>query len=72
MGTALPEYKVGKSTFILALTGAIQERHRLVSMGLVPGAEIKVISKGPSGLLVALGKSRIGLEPEMAQGIVVS
>ncbi|MDR1085205.1 MAG: ferrous iron transport protein A [Deltaproteobacteria bacterium] len=72
MGSRLPEYKVGQPTFVLAIGGQDVERHRLESMGIFPGAEIKLITKSKGGVLVAVGEARISLAADAAVQITVA
>jgi Fe2+ transport system protein FeoA len=72
MGRRLPDYSVGQPTFVLAVSGLDAERGRLESMGIYPGAEIRVITKSSSGVLVAVGDARISLAFEAAGQILVA
>jgi Fe2+ transport system protein FeoA len=72
MGLSLPDYQEGQSTFVLSVSGDEKERLRLASLGIFPGAEIRVISKGFGGVLVAVGEARISLASSAAGQILVA
>jgi Fe2+ transport system protein FeoA len=72
MGLSLQEYQVGQSTLVLAVSTDDKERSRLASMGIYPGAEIKVITKNSGGVLVAVGEARISLASSAAGQILVA
>ena len=60
---------------MVALAGGREFQHRLVSMGLNVGREVKVIrgSKGVGGpTLIALGQTRLAIGRGMAERIMVS
>lgn len=44
--------------------------HRLLTMGLTPGAKVKLCQTEPA-CVVQVGEATLALEPELAQGIVV-
>ncbi|MDR1873365.1 MAG: ferrous iron transport protein A [Deltaproteobacteria bacterium] len=72
MGVNLSDCQVEKPTFILSILAEDSERGRLASLGVYPGAEIKVIAKNASGLLVALGQGRLTLALAAAELIQVA
>ncbi|MDR2457540.1 MAG: ferrous iron transport protein A [Clostridiales Family XIII bacterium] len=72
MGSKLQDFKVGKPGIVKQINTEQTVMHRLNSMGIYPGAPIKLITKGPAGVLVSVGCCRISLEPSMAQSIFVS
>ncbi|MDR1577792.1 MAG: ferrous iron transport protein A [Deltaproteobacteria bacterium] len=72
MGSRLPDYQVNQPTFVLAISAEGQERHRLESMGIYPGAEIRVLTKSSGGVLVAVGQARISLASTAAGQIMVA
>lgn len=76
MGGQLPEFNIGVAVMILAInpSGKIseKERLRLESMGILPGTEISILTKGAGSLIVAVGDSRVILQREVAENIVVA
>jgi Fe2+ transport system protein FeoA len=72
MGSRLSDFKVGKAAIVRQIKTEKADLHRLNSMGIYPGAPIKLITKGPSGVLVSVGCCRISLESGMAGDILVS
>ncbi|MDR2405631.1 MAG: ferrous iron transport protein A [Deltaproteobacteria bacterium] len=72
MGCKLLDFKVGKPGVVKKIKTERSLECRLCSMGLFPGAPIKLITKGPAGVLVSVGCSKISLEPNMAQCIMVA
>lgn len=68
---SLAEGKVGDRLCITALNCG-EANHRLVGMGLIPGAVVEVLSCTPTGsVIVALQDQRLGLGAEMARLIQV-
>jgi Fe2+ transport system protein FeoA len=72
MGSRLDDYKIGQPTFVLSVKAQDLERHRLESMGIFPGVEIRLITRNSSGVLVAVGEARISLASAMAGQIMVA
>ena len=57
---------------ILAVDVEEKERARLESLGLLPGVEINILARGAGPLLVAVGESRVVIERDIADGIIVA
>jgi ferrous iron transport protein A len=54
------------------LTASRDERLRLVELGFVPGAWIRVIGRGTAGaLVVAVGDARVALDSRIGGSLVV-
>ena len=60
----------GERLQIAKLKGSEGTVHRLIGMGLVPGAEIKLINIVSGSVIVAIGDNRIGLGMGMAQKVM--
>jgi DtxR family Mn-dependent transcriptional regulator len=74
-GTALADLPAGKSAAVTRVSDRDTEKLRyLVSLGIVPGAKITVEERAPFGgpITVRVGTSRHAIDPELAQGVVVS
>lgn len=63
----------GRSARVVALAGGNEFRQRLVSMGLIIGSEIRIVSNGNSAgpTLIASGHSRLALGRGMTTRILV-
>ncbi|MDR2340295.1 MAG: ferrous iron transport protein A [Deltaproteobacteria bacterium] len=72
MGSKLKDFKVGKAGIVKGIHTEKEDARRLNSMGIYPGAPIKVITKGPSGCLVSVGCCRFCIEPTTAGCILVA
>jgi Fe2+ transport system protein FeoA len=72
MGSKLPDCKVGKCGIVRQINTDHSAARRLNSMGIFPGAPIRLITKGPSGCLVSVGCAKISLESGMAGSILVA
>lgn len=59
------EYTVKK------INGRESIQKHLESMGIVPGAVVKVVAKGASGVIVNVKESRVALGYELANKILV-
>ncbi|MDR2423066.1 MAG: ferrous iron transport protein A [Deltaproteobacteria bacterium] len=68
----MPDYQVDQETLVLAVSADDKERARLASLGIYPGAPIKVITKSSAGVLVAVGDARISLASVAAGQIMVA
>ena len=62
----------GERLQIVKLKGSEGIVHRLISMGLVPGAQIQLINIVSGSAIVAIGDNRIGLGMGMAQKVMCS
>lgn len=62
----------GESCCVVDVAAAGAERGRLESLGIVPGAEISVLSHGHGTLLLAIGASRVAVEHAMADFVYVA
>jgi Fe2+ transport system protein FeoA len=72
MGSKLRDFKVGKPGIVKGINAEQAQARRLISMGIYPGAPIKLLSKGPSGVLVSVGCCRITLAQSLAGNIMVA
>ena len=71
--TSLAAKPSGESAFVIGMAGGGRARARLESMGLVPGAEVVVLSNGGHGpLLISLGEGRITLGRGIAEHVLVA
>ena len=62
----------GQEVTLIEINGGRGLRSRLVSMGLIPGAKIRVLSKNTAGpLLIAIKNTRLALGWGMAWKILV-
>lgn len=62
----------GKEVTIIEILGGSRLRSKLLSMGLIPGVKIKVLSKGSGGpLLVKVKDAKYALGWGMAGKIIV-
>ena len=68
----LASIHTGRQVQLVAINAGRSLQGRLLSMGLIRGAEIQMIANQGSGpLLVGLGKSRMTLGRGMAEKIIV-
>ena len=76
MRKQLHEIKVGMPAIILAINKNVEsnckEMKRLESMGIIPGVKISVLTKGEGPMVVAVGDSRVIIEPDVAANILVA
>ncbi len=73
LGTNLAAKPTGETALVIGMAGGSQARARLESMGLVPGAEVEVLSNGGRGpLLISLGEGRITLGRGVAEHVLVA
>ncbi len=69
----LAAVKPGKRVFIIGLTAGDGLRGRLAALGLVPGAQVEVITNSARGpFIISVKGSRIVLGHGMAQKIMVA
>ncbi|MGC1210877.1 MAG: FeoA family protein [Micromonospora sp.] len=67
----LRDCRPGADLVLRRVTGD-RSRRRLAEWGLVPGAPVRLVSRGPAGgLIVALGDTRIALDSRTAGTVVV-
>jgi|GEM_PF-4158845 len=71
MSTPLHDSQAGESSLVVAVNLEEKERLRLESMGILPGVEISVLTKGLGPLIVAVGDSRVMVERNIAKNIIV-
>jgi len=71
MSSQLQEFQVGEPALILAVNLEEKERRRLESLGVLPGAEISVLARGLGPMIVAVGDSRVMIEQDIAENIIV-
>jgi ferrous iron transport protein A len=67
----LSKTQVGQKVRLVKIHGGRQLTHRLVEMGLTPGATIRVLQNSGGPLLVAESDSRIAVGRGMAEKIDV-
>lgn len=64
--------KPGESAHVVDIDGGRHLRARLASMGLNPGALVRVVSNGMHGpFIVAVGETRLALGRGMAHKVLV-
>ena len=71
MSTRLSDFQVGVPTLVVAVELNEKESLRLESMGLLPGTEISILAKGVGPLIVAVGETRVMVEQDVAEKILV-
>jgi len=62
----------GQKVRLVAVTGGRGIRTRLAAMGLIPGAELEVISRGRGPVIVSINSNRLILGYGMASKIEVA
>jgi ferrous iron transport protein A len=68
----LRECPAGQPVRLRRLAVARRERVRLVELGFVPGARIRVVGRGVAGgLVVAIGDARVALDARTGGALVV-
>ena len=72
-GQPLSTLSAGQSARIIALASGAEFRNRMTSMGLHPGAEVRVLrsSGGRGPMMVSTGESRLMLGRGMTEKILV-
>ncbi len=66
--------KNGEKGTITSLNGGQESRHRIISMGIIPGSTIQVIKKGNSSkdlMITAIGDTRVVIGQEITDNILV-
>jgi len=71
MNGQLREFEIGRAALVVAVDLSEKERLRLESMGILPGVEISVLARGAGPLIVAVGDSRVMIEADIAERILV-
>ena len=62
---------VGDVNIIKQINGRDEVRQHLAELGLVPGAEVSVVSELGGNLILSVKESRIALDKTMAMRIMV-
>lgn len=62
----------GKNVMVVAMQVEQDERMRLESMGIIPGTELGVLSNSGGPLLVSVGDTRVIVEKNLAQNLIVA
>ncbi len=71
-GIPLIEFKLDKELLIADIAIPDNEQfERIVSMGIFPGEEIKIISEIPNGIIVKIKNKKFFLDKDLAKGIKV-
>ncbi|WP_456455929.1 FeoA family protein [Thermovibrio sp.] len=65
------EVREGDTVKIVAIHGGLGVRNRLSSIGLFPGAEVKVVKAPPGPVIVEVAGSRIAIGQGMAKKVEV-
>lgn len=68
----LPLAKLGEAVRVMALSRGRDLEKRLMSMGIAPGSELRLIQQEGANLVVAIGRARIALGHGLAQKILVT
>lgn len=69
--TTLQSLSSGSRVLVMSVTLENTVRKRLEALGIFPGTELAILSSGGSGVLVAIGESKIALEPEIAAQVQI-
>jgi Fur family ferric uptake transcriptional regulator len=67
----LTDCQTGEKLRVVRIDGGGEVTRHLQEMGLVPGAPVEVLARQGS-LMLAVGDSRLGLEPETARHVLVA
>ncbi|WP_419785954.1 FeoA family protein [Pseudodesulfovibrio sp.] len=62
----------GETAFVLAVDAGVKARTRLESLGIIPGAEVRVFNNGQGPLLVSVGEGRVMVERGIAAKVLVA
>jgi len=68
----LQTIEAGETAFVLAVDAGIKARTRLESLGIIPGAEVKVFNNGRGPLIVSVGEGRVMVERGIAAKVLVA
>lgn len=74
MGTFLGDLGMGDECVVEPLTGTLDAvtRQRLLHHGIMAGAAVKVLQRtSGGGLLIAVGRTRVAVDPVVASGVPV-
>jgi ferrous iron transport protein A len=72
MPMVLRDCPTGRRVTLRRLTAGRHDRLRLVELGFVPGASIRVIGRGTAGaLVVAVGDARVAMDARIGGSLVV-
>ncbi len=71
---ALNTLEAGQKGVVVTVKGGKEFQHRLISMGLHAGREVKVLHQGDNGvpMLIALGETRLAIGQDMTRQIFVA
>ena len=67
----LKDLEIGKSAVIRQVGGKGALRQHFLDMGIIPGAEVTVVSELGGNLILHVKESRIALDKTMAMRIMV-
>ncbi len=68
----LENAKAGEDLFVLAIDAGVKAKTRLESLGIIPGVEISVLSRGVGPMLVSVGEGRVMVEKGIAEKVIVT
>ncbi len=69
--TPLSIAKTGETNFIKKITGKDEVRQHLAEMGFVVGSEITVVAEISGNLIIKIKGTRVALNREMANRIMI-
>ena len=61
----------GEQVRVARVRGTEELRHHLANLSFVEGADVHVVSKNPSGIIVTVKGSRLGLDAKTAMHVMV-
>lgn len=68
----LRDCRPGREVYLRRLAGDPGSRRRLAELGLVVGARMRLVSRGPAGgLIVAVEDGRVALDARTAGAVIV-
>ena len=62
----------GETAYVLTVDTGVRARTRLESLGIIPGAEVKVFNNGRGPLIVSVGEGRVMVERGIAAKVLVA
>ena len=62
----------GHTVIVLAVDAPEAQRHRLESIGVLPGVELDVLADNGGPILVAVGQARVAVERALAATVIVA
>jgi len=68
----LQSVETGEIAFVVAVDAGSKARTRLESLGIIPGAEVKVFNNGGGPLIVTVGEGRVMVERGIASKVLVA